>query len=204
MVEHYKNLSLDNIVEEIDGIVYTEEWKTIPGYPEFFLISSFGRVKRLKEIIDFSRTNCVRKHYTKIKETILYQGLNKKGYPRVDLCWDKQKLCRTGHRLVALAFIGLAPKGKNQVNHKKPIKTHNHYTNLEWCNNSENQFHANKNNLRRIPRRGSHKMAKLVLNLEIGIFYDSAKCAHIATGLPVRYDTFAHQVKDRKTAFIYA
>lgn len=126
-MEHWKDLSLTNIVEEFEGIVYTERWMPIVGYETKYHISDFGRVKSLK--------------YGRQKdggERILKQGLCA-GYPRVDL------VVKTNHKLVhimtARAFIP-NPEKKPQVNHKWGVKTDNRFHQLEWSNSSEQQLHA--------------------------------------------------------------
>jgi hypothetical protein len=48
------------------------------------------------------------------------------------------------HKLVAQAFIP-NPENKQFVNHKDSNKNNNHYTNLEWCTNSENMLHFRRN-----------------------------------------------------------
>jgi hypothetical protein len=53
---------------------------------------------------------------------------------------NKQRLWRRGHRLIAEAFIGKIPKGK-EVNHKDMDKHNNHPSNLEYLTRSENQLH---------------------------------------------------------------
>ncbi|MNB67628.1 hypothetical protein D3C87_914890 [compost metagenome] len=60
------------------------------------------------------------------------------------------------HRLVAAAFIGAAPPGRDKVNHKDGNKLNNHYTNLEWVSHSENIRHAFSTGLC-VPDRSSSK-----------------------------------------------
>lgn len=95
-------------------------------------------------------------------------SLDNKGYSRVDL---KPKRSIKIHRLVAIAFLE-NPFNKPQVNHKDGKKTNNHYTNLEWVTNSENQLHANVLGLRKSPKgeanyqyNSEHKNCKKVRQL---------------------------------------
>ena len=48
MVEHWKNTSLNNITENINGGIYYEEWKSVGGYEGIYEVSNFGRIKSLK------------------------------------------------------------------------------------------------------------------------------------------------------------
>lgn len=45
---------------------------------------------------------------------------------------------KTVHRLVALAWLGAPPEGKNEVDHLDGDKTNNDVRNLEWVSHSEN------------------------------------------------------------------
>lgn len=44
---YWQNLSLENLTEERDGILYAEQWRAIDGYEELYQVSDFGRVKAL-------------------------------------------------------------------------------------------------------------------------------------------------------------
>lgn len=74
-------------------------------------------------------------------------GYDGRGYKVAYLSKPKAKQkCPKVHRLVALAFVP-NPDGKPQVNHIDGNKSNNHYKNLEWVTNGENQIHAFKNGL---------------------------------------------------------
>ncbi|MBC1237104.1 HNH endonuclease [Nostoc sp. 2RC] len=70
-------------------------------------------------------------------------SVNRKGYLQV--CLQNKKSYRI-HRLVAELFIS-NPDHKPQVNHKDGNKHNNHFNNLEWVFNQENQDHAILNGL---------------------------------------------------------
>jgi hypothetical protein len=113
--------------------------------------------------------------YTIYSDGKVYSNKSKKfikphienGYYRIGLYIDGKPKTYKLHRLIGECFIE-NPEGKNQINHKDCNKLNNDVSNLEWCNNSENQLHAYQNGL----NVSIHK--KLVLDLETGVYYDSA------------------------------
>lgn len=130
------NFSLENIIEEIDGIVYEEEWRDVFGYEGIYKISSFGRVKALKRTTSQNKV---------LPENIKAQGNDKDGYKNILCCKKGKTSTLRVHRMVCTAFYGI-DNNSPVVNHKNCIKHDNFYKNLEWSTVSKNTKHAYDNN----------------------------------------------------------
>lgn len=177
-MEHWKNLSFENIVEEFEGVVYTEEWVEVKGFP-LYLVSNFGRVKALAKRIE----NTYRSR--NLNPKILKQAKSIHGYLFVYL-YNKigKKMC-TVHRLVALNFIH-NPENKPQVNHKDGNKANNLKLNLEWNTRIENINHAFKNGLIKTLKGASHYSSKKVKNKSTGVVFGSIREAADSVNLSHR------------------
>lgn len=125
MINHWENYSLDNIQEEIDGILYTEEWSpiSIKEFKNAYEISSFGRIKRIE-------TNTINKQ-TLVKEGYLRLRLSNHGYTKNIFA----------HIAVAKTFIP-NPNNFKIINHKSGIKTDNMVCKIEWTTQQWNIIHA--------------------------------------------------------------
>jgi len=97
----------------------------------------------------------------------LFGSLNSHGYRQTIIGIVKNTRTTVKfHRMVAMKYVP-NPNGKPCVNHINGIKDDNRAENLEWCTVAENNAHAF--------RLGLNPTAKLVLNLDTGIFYESAR-----------------------------
>lgn len=134
-MEHWKNLSLESIAEEIDGIIYIEKWKDIIGFEGLYQISNFGRAKSLSKRFEY---------YTKTERILRPRKLNT-GYYSFTLYLKLVPCYRTIHRLVAAHFIN-NPEAKPEVNHNDFDRSNNRDTNLEWATRKENVEHMIKHN----------------------------------------------------------
>jgi hypothetical protein len=107
----------------------TEIWKPIPMLCESYEASSTGKIRRLKS----SRGSTPGR--VKVERYL------PKGYKVVSISIENKPQTRLVHRLIANAFIGDCPAGK-QVNHKDGNRENNTPENLEYVTQSENNFHA--------------------------------------------------------------
>lgn len=136
MIEHYRNKSLENIFEEINGIILTEEWRYIPNCEGEYSVSSYGRVKSHERYYEHPI-----KGNTFVSEKILSQKIMKNGYCRVQISIMGIKTKLYVHRLVGVAFLE-NEENKPEINHKWGIKIDNRRSELEWNTISENRKHA--------------------------------------------------------------
>lgn len=121
-----------------------EVWRDIKDYEGLYQISSLGRVKSFK-----GKTS-----------KIMIGNTNNRGYYLVGLRKDGKRKMFLRHRLVAQAFIP-NPNNLPQVNHIDGNKSNNTLKNLEWVNQSENEKHAIKHNLRKPWLNEQNPMSKL-------------------------------------------
>lgn len=106
-----------------------EEWRPVMGAEKVYLVSNRGRVRR---------------KYRKNGLTpgrILKQSTDKDGYKHAGLIVDGKYYRRQVHILVAAAFIGICPEGK-EINHIDTSKSNNEMTNLEYVTHLENIRHS--------------------------------------------------------------
>lgn len=106
-----------------------ENWKPIPGYDDTYIISSFGRIKRIKSTQ--GRGSNLELRGSKTRFGYQYTKLSRKGEHRSFMV----------HRLVWLAFCGPVPSGL-EINHKDGNKQNNRLDNLECVTHQANIDHA--------------------------------------------------------------
>lgn len=123
-MEHWKNLNIDNLPNEI--------WKPIKDYEGLYEISNYGRIKSLS-----------RKSKTKIikDEKILKTFKRHTGYIQAKLSKKSKLYNPIVSRIVAEAFLE-KPSYKCVTNHIDCVRDNNHVDNLEWISQSQNTRYA--------------------------------------------------------------
>lgn len=124
-----------------------ETWKPIPGYEDYYEVSTLGRVKRIKG-----------KKGTHIGRIL--EGTLRNGYLTVELASDDAAKVYRINRLVAQTFIP-NPENKLEVNHINGIKTDNRVENLEWATHNENIQHAWETGLIRMTAAQRKKISEV-------------------------------------------
>lgn len=143
-----------------------EEWRWIKGFEGKYKISSLGRI---------------RSYATCINGKILNPSHDKDGYLHIGLSMgsrNKHKDVRI-HRMVAEAFIP-NPNNYPMVNHINGVRDDNRVENLEWCDNSYNQWH--RCHINDNPPNNECKKVKIkainIKNNEFIIFDSIKECAN--------------------------
>lgn len=120
-----------------------ETWRVITEFPNY-AVSNRGYVKRLTAPLRGSKT---------FPGKILATSISNWGYVLVHLHSRERDTRRPVHRLVAEAFLGPCPLGR-EVNHKSGNKRDNSLGNIEYVTKSQNIAHAYRLGLRN--HQGSH------------------------------------------------
>src|SRR5258708_29599033 len=95
-----------------------ETWLLIPNFSNYEC-SELGRIRN------------------KITKRILKPQQNKKGYERINLIDNNNKICKKQvHRIIALTWLENT-ENKPTVDHLNAIKNCNILTNLRWATNKE-------------------------------------------------------------------
>lgn len=135
IMEHYKNLSLENIwYYDLEGNYCEERWLPVKDYEGLYEVSDLGRIKSLPKY----HGNGTKK-LMPIK--ILKSFSNPKGYRIVDLPKNGRRRTTTVHRVVATTFLHPPILMRVQINHKDLVKHNNTADNLEFVTNRENMSH---------------------------------------------------------------
>ena len=126
---------------DLDG----EEWREIDYFPNYEF-SNMGRV-RTKGSSKIDSRGRLQINHSKLLKTGR-GSTNGNAYSQARIVnKNGVRECYLVHRLIAIAFLGGEHKGMI-VNHINGNKKDNRAENLEWCNYSENNFHAYKNSLK--------------------------------------------------------
>lgn len=123
--------------ENNESWAIAEEWRSVPRYEGIYEVSNMGRIRRIGKA---AKTGKGQGGGARIGR-ILQQQRGPDGYFRSQLWMNGKYKNFLVHRLVALAFLGPAPNGR-EVNHKSGDKSNNRPINLEYVTRSENNLHA--------------------------------------------------------------
>lgn len=137
-----------------------EIWKPIPTFENLYEVSNLGRVRSLDHYV-----KCKGNHMRLIKGRIkrLQKDKRGKGYLITTLSNKSKLFTYTVHQLVAWVFLKGFSKG-DMINHIDGNPQNNKLSNLEISNNSENQLHAVRTELRPIIGKSKYRYVYYLTN----------------------------------------
>src|SRR5262252_3343231 len=98
----------------------TEQWRPVVGYEEIYEVSDLGRVRRVARHPDAKPGAYLRVRTRRNRERtgrIIKPSTVPGGYSNLTLSWRNNRVTWLVHILVARAFLGPNPPGKDQVHH---------------------------------------------------------------------------------------
>lgn len=120
-----------------------EQWKPVVGWEELYEVSDQGRVRSISDANPNTYVGRLR-----------IISAARDGRRRITLCRNTKQHTYLLHRLVADAFLGPRPVGK-EVNHIDGDPTNNRIENLEYVTRAENMLHAYRTGIRKpVPSYG--------------------------------------------------
>ena len=160
-----------------------EIWEPIQGYIGYE-VSNLGNVKS--------------------KGRILSKCIGGAGYHTVNIYNKSGRKNTVVHKLVAEVFVPVV-EGLSHINHIDGNKLNNEASNLEWCTHKQNMQHANLNGLIKRRKGKDVHWAKLVLNTQTGIFYETGREAAKAHNMNENtLRSFLLGYRENKTYLVYA
>lgn len=124
------------------------EWRAVVGCEGWYEVSNYGEVRRIKP-------GKATKPGRLLKPT-----RRKNGRMSVYLRHEGDDIQREMHHIVAAAFLGPKPEGK-EINHLDGNPANNRADNLEYCTHRENMQHAYRLGLVRLGIGEDQHLAKL-------------------------------------------
>lgn len=148
-------------------------WREVPNMGGLYLANKAGMV------------------FSVLKNKIIKGSPDSEGYIQISVLINGVSTKRKIHRLVALACIP-NPENKPQVNHNDFNRSNNAAYNLTWATSKEDAEHKVFHNRQakgqsfKSRKGGNGSMAKLVLDIQTGIFYDCLVDAAFAKNIPYK------------------
>jgi hypothetical protein len=117
--------------------VQHEEWRTVVGFPDYD-VSNLGRIRSRERQVLVDSNPARKPHLRTVREKIMSPTPDTDGYLQVTLTKDRVAYVKPVHRMVARAFAGKPPEGKNQAMHLDDDIVNNVASNLAWGTTQEN------------------------------------------------------------------